>query len=301
VAITLAWPSDRTCCCSTKPLANLDPLARTEVMGQLMATLAVQYCPGPHRPPRRTTESIDALAYLAATPHTAARNGRRRGPAWRVPPPSRRRWLTIKLAALAVAALLGDAAQSLLLTWTTDQFLVKPSTASPTGRCLISSAWLQPALWLFALILGVAVGLLIRRTLPHDGRDPGAVRRGDARAGRDRAVLRVTGPPRPICGDQSRWARGVRPATRGLGTRLAATRTRRPRRRGQHSPTALPALRPSVRWDESCLAQHNITALEYYQPHGRFWRFQWTEAGVLPGATTLLTGLVLIRVSRHAD
>jgi hypothetical protein len=127
------WPSDRTLLLD-EPLANLDPLARTEVMGQPMATVAVQCCPGPHWPPRRTTESIDALAYLAATPHTAARNGRRRSPAWRVPPPSRRRWLTIKLATLAMAALLGDAAQS-LLTWTTDQFLVKPSTASPTGRC----------------------------------------------------------------------------------------------------------------------------------------------------------------------
>jgi hypothetical protein len=37
----------------------------------------------------------------------------------------------------------------------------------------------------------------------------------------------------------------------------------------------------------------------YYQPADRYWRFQWTEAGLLALATLVLTGPVVYRVARR--
>jgi hypothetical protein len=38
----------------------------------------------------------------------------------------------------------------------------------------------------------------------------------------------------------------------------------------------------------------------YYQPAERYWRYQWTETGILAAGALLLAGATYVRVSRRA-
>ena len=49
----------------------------------------------------------------------------------------------------------------------------------------------------------------------------------------------------------------------------------------------------------NCVAEAGYSPVVYYQPADRYWRFQWTETGILLLATMLLAGPVVYRVARR--
>jgi hypothetical protein len=48
-----------------------------------------------------------------------------------------------------------------------------------------------------------------------------------------------------------------------------------------------------------CLQDAGYRSVLYYQPADRYWRFQWTEAGILVLVSVLLAGPVVYRVARR--
>jgi hypothetical protein len=48
-----------------------------------------------------------------------------------------------------------------------------------------------------------------------------------------------------------------------------------------------------------CVDEAGYTSVLYYQPADRYWRFQWTEAGILVLVSVLLAGPVVYRVMRR--
>jgi hypothetical protein len=52
---------------------------------------------------------------------------------------------------------------------------------------------------------------------------------------------------------------------------------------------------------EECLIETGYRKAVYYQPTSRFWRFQWTETGILVAGALALGGLTVIRTLRHQN
>ena len=48
-----------------------------------------------------------------------------------------------------------------------------------------------------------------------------------------------------------------------------------------------------------CVEDAGYQWVYYYQPADRYWRFQWTEAGILLLGAVLLAGPVMYRVLRR--
>jgi hypothetical protein len=47
------------------------------------------------------------------------------------------------------------------------------------------------------------------------------------------------------------------------------------------------------------MAEEGYRSVLYFQPADRYWRFQWTEAGILAAGALLLAGATYLRVSRR--
>lgn len=212
---------------------------------------------------------------------------------------TRRRWLGTRLAILATVALLGGAAQAVVLTWTTEQFLVKATVNRFQDRFLFDLVGVvPPALWLFALCLGAAVGLLTRRTVPAMAMTLalfGMVMLGLSTVRPHYAAPEVRKPwvsyeGSDVYGVHEDWV--LRQVFRGAdGRDVPASAAARlcPGQNGTEST------------DQGCLAEHGIAMVQEYHPEGRFWRFQWIETGILLVGAALIGGLTLARVSRRAD
>ena len=48
-----------------------------------------------------------------------------------------------------------------------------------------------------------------------------------------------------------------------------------------------------------CVAESGYRNVLFYQPADRYWRFQWTETGILVLVSVLLVGPVVYRVARR--
>src|SRR6266508_1490019 len=209
---------------------------------------------------------------------------------------SRRRWLAVKMAVLAAAALLGGVAQSAVLTWAIDQFLVKQTVNRFADRALFDVIGVvPPVLWLFALALGTAVGLVIRRTSVAMALTPillGVVVLGLNAARpyyaptQTREVVTSESGPEVYIPDEE-WV--LREAVRRADGSVLPAETGR-----QLCPTT-----PDGSGERrSCLAAHGLTQVDVYHPQGGYWRFQWTEAAILLAGAVLIGTLVLVRLSR---
>ena len=199
---------------------------------------------------------------------------------------SRRRWLAGKLGLLGLAVtvaglLLGQAVGAWLTTYEgvgrADRF---SDTAMFGATGVLGGAW-----WLFAFMLGAAAGGVLRRTLPALAVTIAVfvlamVVVFDARpdyAQPVRTVLEHGGdmPTGFITGTAYLSSSGVEVdvppecADEGRGTYLR------------------------------CTAAAGYRDVLYYQPSDRYWRFQWTEAGLLALASALLAGPVVYRVTRR--
>jgi hypothetical protein len=211
---------------------------------------------------------------------------------------SRRRWLASKVAVLGTAAVLGGVAQAVALTWATDQFAVMQTVHRFSDRTLFDIAGVvPPALWLFALALGIAVGLLVRRTTAAMAVTLvllGVVLLGlsVARPHYATPLVREGGTsldtPYEVYGPREDWV--LQSGHRGPDGRILSSQARWDLC-GSNNPEV----------EFNCLGRHGLVQVDIYHPQRRYWRFQWTEAGILFAGALLIGAYVFIRVSRRAD
>ncbi len=202
---------------------------------------------------------------------------------------SRLRWATVKFSLIGLAGLLLAAGYAALLTW-----WMEPLSRASGSRL----AWLAfdlqgvvpMAYTLFALALGIAAGSVVRKLLPAMGITlagfvvtrvlVGWLGRPHFQAAVERKTSVVTDiVPNQLRGD---WviSGGVYD---GSGRQLVAHGSR-------YCGTEVVA---GGRAPDGCdPSQYN---LEVFQPAGRFWTFQWIEAGIF---TVLAAALVVFAVHR---
>lgn len=205
---------------------------------------------------------------------------------------TRKRWLATKLGALGLAVTVAGLAIGLMISgWLqvfdgtrfNDRF---GDSAMFGATGVAAGAW-----WLFAFLLGTAAGGLLRRILPALAvtiavfllvmigfmqiRSEYAAPVREI-ASEDSMFLAADG--RYLTGTGSLSPAGVEIAGDGVVPECAD--------QGRNTYLA-------------CVADAGYTTVMYYQPADRYWRFQWTETGLLLLLSALVVGPVVYRVSRR--
>jgi hypothetical protein len=227
------------------------------------------------------------------------------------------RWLTVKLALLALAALLTAATLSLLLTWwaspldqrANDRF----SAAAFATRNITPLGYAA-----FAFALGITLGLLIRRTLPamaitlavfialqvlfaaalRPNLLPSTTVTMPINAttlGQAQGIGTGPDPSGPVSifgpGPKDAWLLSATNLENSSGQEIS----------GNQVTTCLnnPALDlPSL---GACLAPDNLHIDYTYQPASNYWPLQWIETGIYLTLATLLGATCFWRIRRHRD
>ncbi|MFC4121846.1 transporter [Nonomuraea zeae] len=259
---------------------------------------------------------------------------------------TRTRWLAVKLAVTGLAAVAASGLLSLAVTWWAGPVdaagrpavilvdLTAPGAASDAASF---AARLSPLVFgargvvpvgyaAFAFVLGVAAGILLRRTVPAMAATlvvyaavqaalPFAVRPYVLPAAQETVTITVANVSKlgvddsgdladlAVAGPRGAWvlanetldASGhvTRPPSWLAGCMF------QPQRELTIRPGAEPAFHPTVR--EECftkLAAQGYRQQVTYQPAGRFWALQWIETAIFLLLTALLTWLCL-RWTRH--
>lgn len=202
---------------------------------------------------------------------------------------TRRRWVAAKLVVLGVLVTLAGLALGAMInawigTFDGSQYAMRFSRAGS----FMTSGVAAGGWWLFAFMLGVAGGALFRRMLPAMAATIavfllvlfGMVWAREDYATPDRYVAPAESPLDVPVGDVlvigSAWLDGT-------GTELA----------GGAVPTCV-----DVPTFEECLASAGYRMVTYVHQADQYWRFQWTEAGLLLAAALLLGGVGYHRVVR---
>ncbi|TDV34512.1 ABC transporter permease [Actinophytocola oryzae] len=193
----------------------------------------------------------------------------------------RSRWVTAKLVLLGtVVTLLGLALGQAVTVWTSNVGADRFGDSALFGATgVVAGAW-----WLFAFLLGTATGGVIRRVLPALAVTLAlflVVLFGvfDARAGYAEPVRVVSDTP---------VAAGTLPTGAAWVSRSGEEVVDPPECAGVDRTTYL-----------DCVGKAGYTEVQYFQPADRYWRFQWTETGILLLAAVLLTGPVVYRVMKR--
>ncbi|MFE5572196.1 ABC transporter permease subunit [Amycolatopsis japonica] len=191
---------------------------------------------------------------------------------------SRGRWLAAKLGVLAVAAALAGLASGQMFGRWLEIFPGKAETLNETSY--FGAVGVAPAAWwLFAFVLGTAAGVLVRKTLP-------AIAITAAVFVAASITLMLV---RPHYAEPVRTV-GVDPSTKdGLIVRAGRVA---PDGRELRLLDEVPEC-PRGKGMNACVEAAGYRDFTVYQPAGRFWRFQWTEAGILLAATAVLGGVAV--------
>ncbi|MFG2036590.1 ABC transporter permease subunit [Dactylosporangium sp. NPDC048998] len=225
---------------------------------------------------------------------------------------TRGRWLAVKLVLVGAAAVAVTAALSLLLTWNAsryDQWAGDRFAAmSFAARNVVPLGYAA-----FAFVLGVLVGLLVRRTVPAMAITLGVF-----------AVLQIVVPTAirthilpPVTSTvrftadamQHAQGLGINPDTgasvRGYvmpGTWPMQSLSRVYNADGTpYTPTqARPCMTGGFGKDMECMERQNLHFSYTYQPGSRYWPFQWIELSAYTLLALLLAGCALWRIRRRA-
>ncbi|MGW0804635.1 hypothetical protein [Nonomuraea sp. NPDC002799] len=203
------------------------------------------------------------------------------------------RWLAVKLSVLGGAVVAGGLLLSLMVSLWRPVF--RDGIDSSFGNIgVFNMVGVAPAAWwLYAFALGAAAGTVFRRTLPAMAVVVAGVAAtmfvlfalSDGYAEPARAVLSGT----VVLDDpdvrlvRAAW---VEPAGREVADPAGSGCPRR--------ADAGQSDRNARAW-QSCLFGKGYTYAVYFHPPSRFWRFQWTEAGILLAASSMLGGLAVWR------
>ena len=226
---------------------------------------------------------------------------------------TRRRWLAVKVGWLLLAALAWGGAVGALVTWWSGPKNAVYANAFSPGTFDVQG--IMPAAYsLFAMALGIAAGTLIRRVLPALGVTLFGyfgVRLVFMGWIRQHYMTPVTstfglasnylpkgafwqlaqgfiGPHGPLAAPQAGNAIGVTAGGFPLSDVPAACLTRGPLGRMRPGPNVA-----------SCLTQHGYYQYLTYQPAGRYWPFQFIEAGIFVVLAAALLALTFAIINRR--
>lgn len=187
------------------------------------------------------------------------------------------RWVLVKLGSLGSLVVLAGLVLGAMTTWWSSRFPGHMSVDRFNSGTMFGLSGVAPAgWWLFAFCVGVAAGALIRRTVPALAVTAAvviAVMIGLMGFARDHYA-------EPILVDDehaeiTRSAEAARSESVLLGPDGAANAVM-----DQNSLAA--GLCPDSKDDAmKCLRYNGYRFGTEYQPADRYWRFQWTETGVL--------------------
>ncbi|WP_049576665.1 ABC transporter permease [Nonomuraea sp. SBT364] len=207
-----------------------------------------------------------------------------------------RRWLVVKLAVLGGAVVAGGLLLSLMVSLWRPVF--REGIDSGFGNIgIFNMTGVAPAAWwLYAFALGTLAGALFRRTLPAMALVVAGVAAtmfalfalSDHYATPLRTELTGTvelGDPDARLVGGGTW---VDPAGREVGTPAGCERRLDAGRSNRNTEA----------WHDCLFAEGYRYAVSYH-PASMFWRFQWTEAGILVLASAALGGLAVRRTLRR--
>ncbi len=185
-------------------------------------------------------------------------------------------WLAVKFGVLAGCATLAGLASGQMFGRWLELFPGKADTFAETSY--FGAVGIAPAAWwLFAFTLGTAAGVLVRKTLPAIAITVAVFIAASI------ALLLL----RPHYAEPVRTI-GPDPAARGALV-IEVGRVA-PDGREMSSLDDVPGCPLGLGKSECALAA-GYQDFTVYQPTSRFWRFQWTEAGILLAATAVLGGV----------
>jgi ABC-type transport system involved in multi-copper enzyme maturation permease subunit len=223
---------------------------------------------------------------------------------------TRTRWLAVKLASLTLAAVVFTGLFSLLLTWSASRY--DQLIGERFGALTFAARNVVPIGYaVFAFVLGTAVGLLVRRTLPAMALTLAVF-----------AVLQVLMPTvlrshlmTPVTGTVRLDAESISRADfMGFGPEGARidgytmpgawslTTSNRVYNADGTPYTEQQSRQCHGNGPEagmSCMAAQNLHFSYTYQPADRYWLFQWIELSVFLGLGGLLAGVGFWRI-RHS-
>jgi hypothetical protein len=206
----------------------------------------------------------------------------------------RMRWLAVKLGALAGATVVLAAAFTAARSWSNAPMAALIGEFDGTDFDLAGVAPSVHALFAFAA--AAAAGVLLRRSLPALGTAIVVfivvrVTVSSALRPNYQAPLTHLSPPGTSTAspDPRDWFFDFGYAD-AAGRRISNSR---------YFELVGAAHKAGV--DETTyLGQQGIQAFAHYQPHDRFWAFQWTEAAIYLGLTAVLLAVVVWRVRRRS-
>jgi ABC-type transport system involved in multi-copper enzyme maturation permease subunit len=230
---------------------------------------------------------------------------------------TRTRWLTVNLIVIGLASMAAAGLFSLLVTW----------SASPIDA--VNMNWLQPAVFsergiapvgyaAFAFALGVATGMLIRRTVPAMAVTLAAFTAVQfaMRALRQYLIapVHLISPITAVTSANITMSRSgvgqmsINGAVNMPGAWILANDTTNA---AGHAVSGIPIQQTGALSLQTCgTAQGNSQAclaalyksgyrqLVVYQPASRFWAFQWYETAIFLALALALAGFCLLRIRR---
>ncbi|WP_433058480.1 ABC transporter permease subunit [Dactylosporangium sp. CS-033363] len=231
---------------------------------------------------------------------------------------TRRRWLAVRLGTVVLAAMLVAACASVLLSWAAAP--VDAIAGDRFGTVNFGARALAPiGQAAFATVLGAAVGLVLRRTLPAMALSgllvlvalfvmPNAIRPH---------LMPAHHETRPLTAEAIDAAHGLgtlgsAPVLQGIEVPGAwvtsvselLTSDGRPLDPRIFDDCLMRAPKTGATGtfgDSSpCLAAHDLHLDIAYQPNDRFWTFQWLETALWLALTAALFALALWRIRRTA-
>ncbi len=228
---------------------------------------------------------------------------------------TRKRWISTHTAMIAGFALAGSVALAGLITWWS-----RPLVASSASRFepgIFDLRGIVPVAYtIFAVMLGVAIGALVKKTLPALGLTLVSfatvrtlillfVRQHFIPAKTLSFAFNGGGPRAQGVAD---WV--IRENTvdrlghivqRGGGLNFEYLSSRCP---GLPLPSPVPraggVIKPGIDAVQSCIDRLGLHTSIAYQPANRFWTFQWIEFGIYIALAALLAWFVIRRVRRIA-
>jgi hypothetical protein len=216
---------------------------------------------------------------------------------------TRRRWLTVKLALGGLSAMAAAGLVSLLLTWWAgpiDRAAAIAGAGPGPGATrfnplIFATRGVAPIGYAaFAFMLGVTLGLLIRRIVPAMAATLAifaAVQIGWPQWIRQHLIA----PANRLFSPTALTYSGLSQSHGKLQLQVSGASgnwvlSAHPVNAAGHLATALPAACHYRNWGPACLASHGIKVALTYQPASRFWAFQWYECGIFLALALSLAG-----------
>jgi hypothetical protein len=210
---------------------------------------------------------------------------------------TRRRWLAIRAGWLLLAAAVLAGTVSALVTWWLGPFRAKDADAFLAGPFDIT--YIVPAAYaVFAMALGICVGLLLRRTIPALAVTLASFFGVRALFSYWLRMHYLT----PVTAYSKLTANSTPPGDfLSVGYGISAPAGRLPALSSDNyiNNLAVPVRCVSAADQDSCMSALGYRHYWTYQPGSRFWAFQGIETGIFVALAAILLGVTFWTISRR--